>query len=475
MKKTFFLSLSIFLFFGYSQSQEVWTIEKCVQHALENNLQLKQNGLNVERSESYLVESKGSFLPNLGASVGHRFNFGRSIDQATNQFVNNTTQNSSVSLNSNMPVFNGFAISNTIKQNKLNLEADQYSYEQTKNNITLSVLTAYLQILLYEESLKINQQQAALTQKQVERIKIMLEAGVAVKSELLDIEAQLANEELNIVTAQNNLDLAYLDLKQLLNLDINKPFQVENPSIEIIPVQNADSTDMDLLLRNAKQNNPGLKSSQLRLLSRDKGLAIAQSGRMPSISLGWSLSAYYSSLGKELVGYNPDVTIPIGYLASNPSETVLSDYPGNPILADQPLFDQLNNNLGQNVSIGVSIPIFNRFQTQQSINRAKINYLDAKYANEIANNNLTKEVQQAITNLKAAQKKYLATEKSKEAAEKSFEFAELRYNQKVITSLDYVNAKNKTAMAASNLLQAKYDYIFKSKILDFYQGNEIKL
>jgi len=453
-------------------AQESWTLKKCIQHALENNLQIKQNDLNIALSESFLKQSKAVKFPSLNANASHSYNFGRSIDPTTNDFVSQTIQSNGFSLNTNLILFNGFQRSNIIKRNKLNVEAEKYDVEQKQNNIKLQVLTAYLQILFDKEDLQISKNQFEVTQQQVERTKALFNAGVLTEGDLLDIQAQLANEELQIVDATNRLELSYLDIKQLLDIDLAQPFSIAQPEIDMTLADQIDSVNFDDIFQTVAQSYPGLKSSNLRLLSSQKDISIAKGRMSPSVSFSGNVNTNFSNIRQRIVDLQFAGYQTIGYLSTDLTTTVVAEN-YDIIYENTPFVDQLDENLSQAAGFNLSMPIFNGWQTKQAINRAKIDFLNAEYTNELTKNRLQKEVQQAITNVKAAEKKYVASLKNQKASERSFQYAQERYNQKVINTMDFVDAKNRFSKASSNLIQAKYDYIFKVKILDFYQGKEL--
>ncbi len=452
-----------------SFAQEVWTLQKCIDHALENNLQVEQSDLSVKTNESWLKQSKLSRYPTVNGSASHSYNFGRSVDPTTNDFVNNTIQSNFFGINANLVLFDGFQRNNTIKKTQTNLDAAKYNAEQTRNDITLAILTSYLQILFDRENVENSQNQLEVTSKLIERTSALVEAGVLVEGELFNLEAQLANEQVQLVDAKNRLELSYLDLKQLLNIEASRQIEIQEPVLSVN--ESGDSIDYGSFYQNVLDQHPGIKSSEVQLMSSQYDVEIAKSGLQPTLSVGASINTRYSSIGQEVVG-STSFTTPIGYLASDASELVLADGSA-PVLQETPFGDQLNTNLSQSVGFNLSIPIFNGLQSRESVQRSKIQYLTNKSQNEQAKNQLRKEVEQALTNVRAAEQKYAAALKSKEANDKAFFYAQERYNQKLITSIDFVDAKNKLTTAESNVLQSKYDYIFKSKIIDFYLGKAL--
>lgn len=440
-----FLLLSLFAFsLTNSNAQEGWSLEQCIGYAIENNIQVKQQELSIKMNENNFSQSKYSHLPNLNATASHSYNFGRAIDYGSNT-VSNDLSSSGLTLSSSVALFNGFQITNTRKKEYINLQASISDIEKLKNSISLNIASAYLQILFYEELVETNRKQVELSKLQKERTSILVNAGSLPEGNIYEIEAQLASDELQLVNAQNQLEMAYLLLVQMLDLKSVENFRIQKPNLqgfdETIPTDSPVS-----LFEQSQQFLPQIKSAQLRVSSAEKGFEIAKGGYFPRLTLNGT--------------YNSGVRMFLKEPAS---------------LTNEPFMDQFKQNASYTVGLSLTIPIFNAMQVRSSVSNARINTDMARLNLENEKSILFKEIQQASTDALAALKKYYATTKSLSALQESFRYTEQKFGLGMVTTLDYTTAKTRLAKAETELLQSKYDFIFKTKILDFYKGNPIKL
>jgi outer membrane protein len=448
-KLKFALFFAIILLFSMSENklnaQEPWSLEQCISYALENNIQIKQQELNLKVSENRLTQSKMSHLPNLNASANHNYNFGRAIDYGSNT-VSKDLASTSFSISSSVTLFNGFQITNSRKQDALNLQASISDVEKLKNNVSLNIASAYLQILYYEELVETAKKQIELSTLQKERTSVLVKAGSLPEGNLLEIEAQLASDELQLVNTQNQLDMAYLVLVQMLDIKTSENFRILKPNLE--GFEGSSPADSPIALFAQSQTfMPQIKSADIRVASAVKGLDIAKGGQYPRISLGANINS-----GSRW------------YLKESP-----------PIFVNDPFNEQIKNNASVSVGASLTIPIFNGYQVKTSISNAIINVDMAKLNLENEKNILYKDIQQAYTDALAALKKFNATEKSLNALEEAFRYSEQKFSVGLVTSFDYTTSKTRLAKAQADLISAKYEYIFKTKILDFYRGVPIKL
>jgi outer membrane protein len=433
-------------------------------------LQIKQANYEIENSSINLEQSKASVLPNLNAFAANYYNYGKTIDPFTNSFASEKVRSDRYGLQSNLTLFNGLQTYNSIQQNKLNLMASKYDAEKVISDISLYVASAYLQVLFALELQDIANQQILLTRSQVERTKKLVEAGSVAKGNLLTIESQAANEELAVVNAQNNLDNSYLNLAQLLELEDTKNFKIVRPTISSFD-QNELQVGINSIYETALKNRPEIKSAELKLRSSRKGISIAKASLSPQLSMSGSYGSGYSGLSKRLVG-DPIFGIePTGYYTAS-NEAVLG-----PVLLNSfektPFSKQINDNVNKSFGINLSIPIFNGFQAKSSIAKAKIIASSAELKLELEQKNLYKTIQQAYTDAQASLKKLAASKKAVDALRESFKYSEQRFALGMLNSLDYNDSKIKLTKAESDFIQAKYDYVFKSNILNFYQGKPI--
>lgn len=456
-----------------AQSTAPWTLQQCISYAINNNIQLKQAGLTSEGDRYTLRQSEANVLPSLNGSIYHGYNIGRTIDPFTNTFANDKVLSQNFSLNSSVILFSGLQNYNTIKQNQYNYAAGKYDVDKAKNTVALNIATAYLQVLFSEELVEVAKSQAGVIKKQEEQTQRLVEAGRLAKGSLLDIQAQLASDELSQINAQNQLDLSYLTLIQLLNLGTPENFKIAKPEI-VMPADPSFSSTASQIYLSALSVLPEIKSAESRLKSAEKGLAVSKGGISPRIMLSASYGTGYSGANKTVTPAGPLVLTPTGAVTGSGDLVYMPSY--SEYSADVRSFgEQIEDNINKTIGLRISIPVFNGLQTQTNISRAKIQKINADYNLQLAKDQLLKTIQQAYADAGAALKKYYATLKAHDAIRESFNYAEQKFNLGVVNALDYVTAKGKLVKAQSDLLQAKYDYIFKTKVLDFYQGKPITL
>jgi len=460
---------------GFSLSaQEPWSLEKCIQYAMENNIQIKQSVLNTEYNENLLKQSKLGQIPSLNSSGNYSYSWGRALDQTTYQFTDDQQIHSiSLGINSRVNLFSGLRVRNTIIQNELNLMASYEDVEKVKNDISLQIAAAYLNIMFNRELLLVTQSQLEVTGQQVERTSKMVEAGKLARGNLLELQAQLASEELNLVNAENQLSISLLNLQQMLDLPIDTAFDVVIPEL---PDPDEDPLVLNAMevYRVAEQEMPEIKSAVLGLESAEKGLAIAKGGRSPQLSMSANFNSGYSDIREQVVGLSPPTQIPIGVTAGG--ETVYTLSPQEiPEYGAYPFFDQLRDNTSTGVGLGLSIPIFNGWQVNTNIANARIMQENAQLELQSQKLTLYANIQQAYADALAALKKFNATRQALVSMEESFKYTETRFEVGLVNTVDYNISKNQLTSTQSDLLQAKYDFIFRTKILNFYKGEPITL
>lgn len=465
-----------FSFISFSQNtNQAWSLKQCIDYALKNNIQIKQNLLNERIAELTLLQNKAQVLPNLNGNAYNSYNNGKKVDPFTNTFVSGDwTLSQNFSLTAGITLFGGFQTLNAIKQSRYDLLAGRQDVEKMQNDISLNIASAYLQILFARELLTVTQSQREITKLQVERTQKLVDAGSAPKGNLLDIQSQLASEDVNVVSAENNVSISTLNLVQMLNLDSANNFTIEKPEITI-PPETILNTNAVQVYDIAVTQQPQIKSSELKLKSSEKGINIARASRYPKISLSASYGTGFSGASKQLSippifqGYFPngDVT------ASG--DIIYSPTFGPPGFQTIPFNTQINNNLNRSVGLYVTVPLFNNLQTSTAVSRAKINRTNSELTLQLQKDNLKKTIQQAYNDATASIKKYQASQRAVSAMEESFKYMDQKYIVGVVTVTEYNDAKNKLIKATSDLLQAKYDYVFKLKVLDFYQGKPISL
>ncbi|TSA25732.1 MAG: TolC family protein [Bacteroidetes bacterium] len=466
----FLLSISISAF-----SQNVWTLEDCVEYALDNNLDIQKQIQAVEANRVTLLQSGLSMLPNLNFNASNIWNTGQTIDQYTNTFATTTVRSNNFSVSSNITLFNGLQKFNSLKRNQIELMASRYDLDVLKNDISLAVAGYYLDILFNKEILDVAEKQLATTKEQVERVRKMVDAGAAAQGDLLNIEAQASTEELNAVDAANRLNISYLSLQQLIDLPVSRDFDIEKPALkEVAPP--AELITADIIYEHALTSRPEIKSAELRVESAMKSLAIARGGQSPSLTFGGAYATGYSGASREVdLSIPPSIsvsTVPYGITSTGDSVfPFLQQYS----YRTKSFPDQWNDN--DNVSLGFNlyIPIFNGWQVRSSITQAKIQRNIAELDLEKQKRTLQKTIEQAYADAVAALQKYTSSGQKVTAQEESFKYTEQKFDVGMVTSYDYNNSKKDLTSAQSELLQAKYDFIFKTTILDFYMGNPISI
>jgi outer membrane protein len=464
----FFILFLIFSFQGYGQdSTRYLTIKQCVDLAITNNLQIQQSQLQMEQSGVAFKQSKDNLLPQINGTVQQQFNYGRSISNINNSYVDVQNGAGNYSLNANLLLFNGLSLQNAIKQNALGYNASKMDLQQQKDNITLNVILNYLTVLSNQEALDIARKQASVDSAQVARLEIQNAEGAIPPATLYDLKGQYASDLVNVVNAVNALEIAKVNLFAVLNVPYQKDATYEMVSM------NADVSDLngssDSIYQVALQIIPTIKATDLRVQSFQKGIAAARGKLYPSLFLYGGLSSNFTSIatsgipGTEYNQFNGSFVDVNG----TPTEAY---YPNTLQTQKTPFIDQVKNNRFQNFGLQLNIPILNFFSARNNVKTAKINYENAKVLANASRNQLQQLVEQAWQNLRSAYGQYKGYLDQVHAYGESFRTAEIRFNSGVITSVDYVIAKNNYDRANTNLSAARYNYIFRTKILEYYQG-----
>ena len=455
-----------------------WSLEECIQYAWDNNLTIRTNQLNKVTNEVALKESKFAMLPSLsaGGSVGK--SFGRTIDPVSNSFISRDVLSSGIQAQSSVTIYRGGILKNTIKRNELNLQASEFDLEDSKNDVGLTVATNFLNVLLNKEQLQNARYQLQISTDQLERTKKLVEAGSLPLTNQLDLESQKASNEVSVVNAENNLNIAILNLKQSMQMAADEPLDIEAPVIDVSDISTGLQSSGEIY-QVALSNQPDIKSADLNIKSSDLGIEVAKGAFYPTLSLNGSISTNYSDQAVQFLG-SETVTIPgspIGVVQGT-GQTVVSNTSTTdvPIVSeDYSLMDQFNDNLGQSISLSLSVPIFSRYSNRASLQRAKINKQRAEITALNTRNTLRQNIESSYNNALASLKSYEATQKRVASLEESFRATEQRYNLGDANFVDYQVASNNLFAARADLVRTKYEYIFRVKILDFYLGNPITL
>ena len=462
----FFFASTLF----FVQAQAIWSFEDCVSYALENNININQSKLSTDFAANNVLQNKMDiYSPNINVNVTEGFNFANSVDPLTFNFVQQNTNSTTMGLFIDFNLFQGLSRMMNLKASALELDATQLDQLELENSTRLIIANNYLNAMLAKEALQIAQDQRVLTQNQYKNTLELVKVGVLAKGDQYEVEAQMANDEVNVITAENNLELALNQIKFVLQLD---PFQ----EIDIVGLPNMDidvdanMTDVSILAENALHLLPNVKSAELRKRAAEFQLKAAKGSLSPSISLSGYLGSNYFSAAQQQVG-ETTVTTPIGFVSGS-NDLVISSFQ-QPIFGDKSFGMQVGDNFNQNVRINLNIPIFGKWQRMIAINNAKLAVKQSEYDIQSKQNTLNQDIFNAQTSLKAASKQFLASEKSMEAASIAFTYAEEKFKFGVINTYEFETAKNRLVAAQTNLAQAKFEYLFRHAIINFYKTGEL--
>ncbi len=448
-----------------------WTLGECIEEAIAKNIAISNANLTNETNSINVKQAQLGRLPNLNANAGHSYQFGRSIDPSTNQFLQQSIQTNNIGLSSNVTLFNGFQQTNTIKQNQLNYAAGKYDVEKAKNDVMLLVTSNYLQIILNKEILENARLQQANTQSQMDRTQLLVAAGSVPELNLFQIKSQLANDKLLVARAENQVSLSKVALMQTMNMPVTTAFEVQKTEIPEPETNGQMITNTDDIFNTALQNQPQIKSADVRVNSTMVGIKVAKGAYMPRLTLSANISSFYSNANK-IMGINGVRIQNVGFLASDPTQQVSSAVP-NYTFSEYPFLQQMKDKIGEQVAISLNVPIFNGRQVLSNVERTKVNAQIAQNNQQNIKNQLRQSIEQAAADLRAAINNYNAAKEAVLYTEAAYNNAEKRFNGGLMNTTDFLIQKNNFFTAKINVSQAKYDYFFKLKLLEFYQGKSI--
>jgi len=454
-------------------SQKKWSLEECVNYAREKNLIIKQADINIESAEVDLKAARWSRLPNLSASSGFNYNFGRNIDPTTNDFVPTNAGFNTWNISSNMPIYSGGRIETSIEQARLTMQEANIRKQQTSNDVALDVVIAYLNILFENERLNNNRQQLALAQQNLDRMLKMIDAETAAPNDRYDLDAQVATNEQNVIASENNIAQALINLKNLLQIDPAEPFDIVRPTISIPPVDPTSYTFEEVYARSL-ETQPSVAADDLMLRRIEKSIDMAKATYLPSFGIGVGLSSNYSTLAKSVGGYTTKYIDQTVIIDNNPI-TVQFPSPEAVDVTNTPYFNQINQNLGLGAGVQLNIPIFSRGQKTTDIRQAELQVENTRLNIEQNRNNLKVTVQNAVADAKAAQKAYQASEKTLNALQVAYDNTNRRYELGAANNYELLESKNRLEQGTNNFSIAKFDYLFKLKVVDYYLGKPLKL
>ena len=476
-----FYLFTFFFFFGKTvgaQNAEKWDLRKCVEYAMQNNISVRQADVQARLTDLTHQQSKLSQYPSANLQNSSGYQFGRSIDPSTNQFTNAKILFANHSLNVNLDLFNWFSKKNTIAANRFQAEADLLGVAKAKDDVALNVANAYLQILLNAEQIKISDVQIKQSSEQLGTIQKQVDAGSLPELNLAEIEAQLANDSSTLITADANYKLSILQLKALLNIDADKPFDVEMPPVELIPVEPLAELDPAAVFLLATANLPQQKINDLNLQAAIKNVAVAKGRMYPSLSLFGGLDTRYSNAQKLYVKSFIRDFVSIGTVTVGGTPYLVSTLDQQTIptgFSKNTYFRQVSDNFSQSIGLGLNIPIFNGGTARTNWKKAKLNVESVELQKELDSKTLKQDIYQAHANAVAAMQKFNATSKSVETSQKAYDFAKKRFDVGLLKTIDLITNQNNLFRAKINKAAAQADYVFKMKLLEFYKGQGLKL
>jgi len=441
MKHLGLLFVIFHLSFSPVGAQTPWTLEKCCDYAVEHNIGIRQKEHQRERQEIQLSNARNRRLPDLSGSVNENFSFGRGLT-AENTYTNTNTSSTSLSLGTSVPLFTGFEIPNQIKLSRLNLEAATQDLEKAKNDIRMQVAKSYVQVLFDMELLEVAHRQISIDSAQVTRLEAMLAVGKTSEAELSQQRATMAQSQLTATQASNNLRLELLSLSQLLELESPEGFTIVQPLKSLENLESLENLSPEIILADALATKPEIRSEQIRLQASERNIDIAKAGLYPTLSFSAGLGTNYYTTS----GYKSD-----------------------------PLGRQLKNNFSQYLGLNLNIPIFNRFQTRNSIRSARLDRMNQQLTLDDAKKSLYKEIQQAWYNTVAASEKLHSSQQARQASNDAFRLTQAKYENGKATITEFNEAKNNLMKTESDLTQARYEYLYQTALLKFYRGQPLTL
>ncbi|MGB8192856.1 MAG: TolC family protein [Chitinophagaceae bacterium] len=447
------------------------SLRQSIETGIANNLQVRLRDLDMQRANVNYRQSKGNMIPTLSANVLHGINQGRSINPFTNAYINQQLNIANYSISSDVTIFNGFRLLNSLKQTSLAYDASKMELEQARYELTLDIILAYLQILNNEDQLVQSRNQAALSRKQVERLEVLNKDGAIAPALLYEIRGQLANDELAIVNTQNALNVSKVTLAQLMNVPLDPNIQVERLNAEQFSM--TYEGDAATIYQAAIRELAAVKAVDLRKQSAEKGVKVAKGALAPTVYFGADLSTNYSSAGRrELILNSFNDTTKSFVTVNGNSFSVIT--PRNNVAEEKiGYMDQIKNNYGTFLGIGIRIPILNSLRARNQVSLAKIDLKSAEYTAQTTYIQLKQAIDQAFLNMKTAEERYRILTAQVEAFNAAFRAAEVRFNAGLGTSVDYQIARNNLDRANINLVNARYDYVLRTKILDYYQNKPL--
>ena len=458
-------------------AQEIWSLEKCIEHAQNNSLLIKRSQLNVSNAELTEKVSKHERLPFLNASVSGGYNWGRTIDPSTNVFRNRTIGSNNISINAGIVLFNGFRINNNVKQAQYDLAAGQADLDDTNLTIAVNVAAAYLNILFAEDQLVNANNILKQSKDQLAQTDRLIQAGTLPENDRLQLVAQIATNEQTAILQENTVEISYLELKNLLQLSPDYELVIERPDI-MVPDVAPETFTFQELYQQSLQTQPIIKANDFRMQSALLDEKIAKTAMIPRLTAFGNIRSDAATMVSDFNNPNFDNAYtelgePQDVIIDDEAATIAQYEVKGVVFPELSYIDQINNNFGQSVGLTLSIPIYNNSVNKIAVERARLNVINTEIDNEQTKRQLQTDVMRAIADVKAAKKQLNATEKSLEAQEANYANNQKRYDLGAINTFEFTTSKNQLDQARVDYTIAKYDYIYKLKIVDYYRGEKI--
>ena len=459
-------------------AQEKWDLLRCINYAMKNNLAVRQAEIQTKLSALTLKQSKLSQYPSLTYGLNGGYNSGRNQDPTTFNLITKGYLSSSMSLQSGVELFNWFSKKNTIAANELSVQASAAAVEKQRNDIALIVANAYLQILLAKEQVRIAEAQLQLSQSRLGNVRKLVTAGSLPELNAAEIEAQVANDSAVVISSKGNVDQNYLVLKSYMNIDATQPLEIDEPSVDQIPVEDLADLQPATVYATALKNFPQQRYNELRVRSAEKSVEAAKGAMRPTISMYGNLGSRYTNQAQNVSGvtyYTP--TNAIGKVSVN--GTMYDVLPAQPVPVytfNKPsIFNQFSDNFNQSIGLSLNVPIFNSSNLRTNYERSKINIENIQLQRLQDDQKLKQDIYQAYNAAVVAKEKLNASRKSVETASRSFDFASKRFNIGFLTTIELVTIQNNLNTARLQYALNQFDYIFKMKVLEYYKGEGLKL
>lgn len=453
---------------------DVWSLQRCVSFAVEHNISVRQDSLTARLARYTLLQSQLSQLPTVSANGNLGRSYGRSINPTTNQFIDADYNALTVSGNGNLLLWGWGMVRNTIAKNRYALLASLADLDQMKDDISLNVANGYLAALLAQEQINISRNQVGLSQAQLDQTRAFAEAGRLPELNVAQLESQLASDSATLINAIANYNSSILDLKSLLNLDFSEPLTIQVPGIEVSEQLAVSAMQPEEIYRKARTHFGGIKSSELKVQSAQKSLAASKSALYPQLSVGYQAGTNWAD---NFLSYQPTDQLiglaPIGITGHSLDTVYQPVYKTlTPVI---PFNNQFSNNFRQMIFVGVNVPIFNGWSSQYAIRQARISLAQQELSQYNTELTLKQNVYKAHNNALNSIQKYYAARRADEAARRALDFARKRYELGLTSTVDLLVTENQAFTTEANLVSAKYDLIFKLKVIDYYLGKELKL